>query len=212
MNDRPIIDAGPALNFFSVNKERLLISVLGRLSTPETVAVEVIRKARTDERFRSAETVWNRLTPDWLEVLSDDVTPELAVVVNRISGIPMIQRKKQAKDLGETMVVAHAVVAAQNGAEVVVLIDEANGARIATAEKRRLERLQAQGIKVGSITLVNTLTVLERAAGGTHLLDRAAMRALYQRLRNLDDGLVPIGETDLMSPALWRAGSPGGMG
>lgn len=203
MTPRPIIDAGPALNFFSVNKERLLISVLGRLSTPETVAGEVLRKARADVRFKSSEAVWNRLTPDWLEVLSDDVTPELAFVVNRICGIPMTRRKKQAKDLGETMVVAPAVVAAETGAEVIVLIDETDGARIATAEKQRLERLQAQGAQVGSITLVNTPTVLERAAGSTYLPDRAAMKAIYERLRNLDDGLVPIGDTRLMSPAVW---------
>jgi hypothetical protein len=29
MSVRPIIDAGPCLNFLSVNKERLLIAVLG---------------------------------------------------------------------------------------------------------------------------------------------------------------------------------------
>ncbi|MCY1138414.1 hypothetical protein OWR29_10435 [Actinoplanes sp. Pm04-4] len=32
--ERPIIDAGPALNFLSINKERLLISVLGKLGAP----------------------------------------------------------------------------------------------------------------------------------------------------------------------------------
>jgi hypothetical protein len=37
MSVRPIIDAGPGLNFLSVNKERLLISVLGQLSAPETL-------------------------------------------------------------------------------------------------------------------------------------------------------------------------------
>lgn len=29
MTHRPIIDAGPSLNFLSINKERLLISVVG---------------------------------------------------------------------------------------------------------------------------------------------------------------------------------------
>jgi hypothetical protein len=29
MSQRPIIDAGPSLNFLSINKERLLIGVLG---------------------------------------------------------------------------------------------------------------------------------------------------------------------------------------
>lgn len=49
MNHPPIIDAGPALNFLSINKERLLIGVLGRLSAPEIVQDEVFRKSRQDE-------------------------------------------------------------------------------------------------------------------------------------------------------------------
>jgi hypothetical protein len=51
MSVRPIIDAGPGLNFLSVNKERLLIAVLGRFSAPETVRDEVLRRSRQDERF-----------------------------------------------------------------------------------------------------------------------------------------------------------------
>jgi hypothetical protein len=54
MSIRPIIDAGPGLNFLSVNKERLLIAVLGPLSAPETVRDEVLRKSRQDDRFRAA--------------------------------------------------------------------------------------------------------------------------------------------------------------
>jgi hypothetical protein len=42
MSIGPIIDAGPGLNFLSVNKERLLIAVLGPLSAPETVRDEVL--------------------------------------------------------------------------------------------------------------------------------------------------------------------------
>lgn len=48
MSHRPIIDAGPGLNFLSINRERLLIEVLGPLCTPETVQDEVLRKARQD--------------------------------------------------------------------------------------------------------------------------------------------------------------------
>jgi hypothetical protein len=54
MSIRPIIDAGPSLNFLSSNKERLLIAVLGPLSAPETVRDEVLRKSRQDDRFRAA--------------------------------------------------------------------------------------------------------------------------------------------------------------
>jgi len=62
VSHRPIIDAGPALNSFAANQERLLIEVLGALSIPETVHAEVLRKARVDRRFRPARSVMARLT------------------------------------------------------------------------------------------------------------------------------------------------------
>lgn len=204
MNHRPIIDAGPGLNFLSINQERLLIGALGPLCAPETVQSEVLRKARTDRRFQAAASAWRKLTPRWIQILPDDATPELAAVVHRITGQPMAARLCHPKDLGETMVIAHAVVAAEAGEAVTVLIDDGSGARIAAGEIGRLERLRASGQAVGSVSLVNTLTVLERAAGGRHLPDRAAMREVYQRLRGLDDGLPPLEMTNLLSHVLWK--------
>lgn len=84
-------------------------------------------------------------------MLSDDQTPELATVVHRITQQPMKQRVKHPKDLGETMVIAHAVVAAEAGQTVTILIDDGPGAHTATAEISRLERLRACGRTVGSI-------------------------------------------------------------
>jgi hypothetical protein len=203
MSQRPIIDAGPSLNFLSINKERLLIGVLGPLSVPETVQAEVMRKSQEDARFRSAATVWRKLAPRWLQILSDDETPELAAAVHRITQQPMQERLRQPRDLGEIMVVAHAVVAAEAGETMTVLIDDGSGARIATSEMSRLQRLRAQGRAVGSIRLVSTLTVLERAAGGKHIPDKATMRDIYQRLRGLDDGLPPVDTTNLLSSTHW---------
>ncbi|HEX2419683.1 MAG TPA: hypothetical protein VHJ83_16410 [Micromonosporaceae bacterium] len=203
MSHRPIIDAGPGLNFFSINKERLLLGILGPLSTPEIVQDEVLRKAQQDERFRAAAVVWRKLTPKWVEILSDDQTPELATVVHRITQLPMEQRLKYPKDLGETMVVAHAVVAAEAGETVTVLIDDGPGTQTATLEINRLRRLQASGHTVGSIRLVSTLTVLERAAGGQYIPDKATMRTVYTRLRGLDDGLPPIEKTNLLASIRW---------
>lgn len=203
MSDRPIIDAGPGLNFFSINQERLLIEVLGPLSAPETVQDEVLRKAGQDPRFAAAAVVWKKLPPRWLQILPDDSTPELAAVVHRMTQIPMEQRRMTSKDLGETMVIAHAVVAAESGETVIVLIDDGPGTRAATLEIKRLDRLRASGRAVGSIRLVSTLTVLERAAGGRHIPDRATMRAIYVRLRSLDDGLPPIETTNLLASARW---------
>jgi len=89
MSVRPIIDAGPGLNFLSINKERLLIAILGPFSAPETVQGEVLRKSQQDDRFRAAATVWRKLTTRWIQILPDDTTPELATVVQRVSGLPM---------------------------------------------------------------------------------------------------------------------------
>ncbi|GAA5112845.1 hypothetical protein [Haloechinothrix salitolerans] len=203
MTHRPIIDAGPGLNFLSINKERLLIGVLGPLSAPETVRDEVLLKSQRDERFRAAAAVWKKLTPRWMRVLPDAPTPELATVIHRITRQPMDQRLKQPKDLGETMVIAHAVVAAEAGETVTVLIDDEHGARTATSEIGRLDRLRTAGHTMGSIRLVNTLTVLERAAGGQHIPDKATMQSIYKRLRSLDDALPPIGRTGLLSPTRW---------
>ncbi|SIO90008.1 hypothetical protein [Nocardiopsis sp. JB363] len=203
MSHRPIIDAGPGLNFLSINQERLLIRVLGKISAPETVQSEVFDKSRQDERFRAAAGVWRKLTPNWVQVLSDDQTPELAAVVQRITHQPMAERLRRPKDLGEIMVIAHAVVAAEAGLRVTVLIDDGEGARIATSEINRLERLRRSGRPMGSITLAGTLTILERAALRQYVPGKADMRHLYRRLRELDDGLPPIETTRLLSSDLW---------
>jgi predicted nucleic acid-binding protein len=203
MSHRPIIDAGPGLNFLSINQERLLIRVLGKLSAPETVQSEVFDKARQDERFRAAARVWRKLAPNWMQILSDDQTPELAAVVQRITQQPMAERLRRPKDLGEIMVIAHAVVIAEAGRQVTVLIDDGEGARTATSEINRLQRLRRSGHSVGSIALVNTLTVLEIAAQKKYIPDKAHMRHLYRRLREVDDGLPPIESTSLLSPDFW---------
>lgn len=166
MSVRPVIDAGPALNFFSTNQERLLLATLGPISAPETVRDEVLRKSRADPRFRRAMTVWTRLPVRLLEILSDDETPELDAVVVRISGLLMAERVRQGRDLGEVMVIAHAVVAAEAGHTVTIPIDDGVGTQLATTEVRRLDRLRAGGRAVGAIRLIGTHTILQRAAGG----------------------------------------------
>lgn len=101
------------------------------------------------------------------------------------------------------MVIAHAVVAAEAGQSVRILMDDGPGATIATSEINRLQRLGSSAQPVGSITLASTLTVLGRAAGTQHLPDRTAMRDTYNRLRGLDDGLPPIENTELLAPKFW---------
>ncbi|AMS05864.1 hypothetical protein DUY81_00895 [Acidipropionibacterium acidipropionici] len=203
MTGRPIMDAGPGINFFSIHKERLLFATLGALSIPETVREEIQRKSKHDHRFSAASGVLAKAPESLLNILSDDVTDELAGAVERICRIPFHQRLLESKDLGETMVVAHAAIAAETGENVIVLIDDGGGRRLAASEARRLDRMRHAGKQVGTISLIGTVTVLERAAGGAHLPDRAALRTLYQRLRGLDDGVPPLASTNLMDLSCW---------
>ena len=123
--------------------------------------------------------------------------------MHRLTQQPMAERLKRSKDLGETMVMPHAVVAAQAGADVIVLIDDGPGAQTASGEIRRLQRLRNGGSAVGSISLASTLTVLEKATATIHIPNRATMRDIYQRLRGLDDGLPPIDKTPLLTTPRW---------
>ncbi|MEE2521544.1 hypothetical protein [Pseudarthrobacter sp. J47] len=203
MTSRPIIDAGPGLNFFSINQERLLLQILGPLCAPETVRDEVLRKASQDSRFERAEAVWRKLGPKWLEILSDANVPELNKAVTRISQIPMPQRMRNSRDLGETMVIAHAVVMAESGHDITVLIDDGAGSGLATIEARRLTMLREDGRDVGSLKLINTVTVLEKAVTEKHVTAKGELRTIYRRLRELDDGLLPIERTTLLPKSLW---------
>jgi|SRR5690625_3468017 len=205
MRHRVIIDSGPGLNFFSINQERIVTSVLGRLSAPEAVKREITNKSETDHRFAHALQVLRKMQPNYLEILSDDSTPELNEIVERISGFRLEERVSKPKDLGELMVIAHAVVTCEKGKDVIIFIDEGDGTRTAQREAQRLMRLRAKGsTQVGSIRLVSTITVLEKAAGGTHIQNRATMRELYGRLRGLDDGLPPLKDTRLMNLPCWE--------
>jgi hypothetical protein len=151
-----IIDAGPALNFLATKNERLLLSVIGGyLRAPETVEQEVRDKGGSDDRFTAAPGVWTKLlAAGRLTILSDDITAELSTATNRICGTPLVERKQVAKDLGETMVVAHAGVLAEAGHDVTVLVDDTGGARMATAESNRLARRRPKEPTLGTIRLV----------------------------------------------------------
>ena len=160
MTQRPIMDAGPGINFFALNKERLLFSTLGAIAIPEVVEQEIRRKAAQEQRFAAAERVISKIPSRLLSVLLDDVTDELASVVHRVAGMPMKERIRTSKDLGETMVVAHAVVAAERGEQVIVLIDDGGGRQMAAREAARLKRLKRDRPEVGGISLVTAVTVL----------------------------------------------------
>lgn len=205
MNNPIIIDAGPSLNFFATNNERVLFRVVQRrLAAPETVQREVLDKSRSDRRFAPAHAVWKKLEGSWISVLSDDITPQLESAAQVVVGVPLAQRKRQAKDLGEVMVVTHAVAIAETGQNVQVIIDDGDGVALANAQRQRLDRLRRGGQPVGGLAVFNTHTILEQAAGAKEIPDKAAMRKIYEQLRGCDDGLIDIRQTRLLTPDVWN--------
>jgi hypothetical protein len=64
--------------------------------------------------------------------------------------------QRQAKDLGETMVIAHAVVVAESGQDVTVLIDDGAGVRSAPRRSDASAGFGDQGRAVGTMYLAGT--------------------------------------------------------
>lgn len=205
MTVRPIMDAGPGLNFFSLNQERMLFDALGPLCVPETVHIEMIRKAQNDQRFARSQNVLGKLPDALLEILNDDATGPLRESFERLAQMPMSVRIKNGKDLGELMVLAHAAIQAEQGHDVTVLIDDQGGQRLAALESRRLDRRRVGEPNTGHLHLITTLTVLECSVAGQYLPDPAALRKLSGRMRSLDDGLMPLERTGLLSAPGWSS-------
>ena len=202
---RPIIDAGPALNFFSLNRERLLFQVAGALSTPETVREEILRKASQDPRFQAAERVVKKLPEKYLEILSDGDSPDLRHTVERLTDHSFNELTPRTKNAGETMAIAHAALLAERGQDAFLLMDDFPARQIVAQENRRLARLHTQGRKRTScprIIVIGTADILTRAVREHVIGSRAELKKLYLRMRELDDGLLPFDQSDL--PQLFR--------
>ncbi len=200
-----IIDAGPALTFLArKDTTRILYAGLGGadLLAPEQVELEVIRKSRQEKRrFGAAEAAWSTIVAaNRLTVLSDDETAELTAAVQRLCLMPMSERMRQQKDLGELLVIAHAAVRAEAGEDVAVLIQERNGTAMARNEARRIEKLGG----IGRFRVWNTQTILLRAVGSTYLPDKATMKSVYESMLTLDAALPAISETALLTAAVWE--------
>lgn len=200
-----IIDAGPALTFLARKETtRILYAGLGTadLLAPEQVEREVIRKSRNDKRrFGTAEATWKTIAAaNRLTVLPDDETAELAAAIQRLTLMPMSDRMRQQKDLGELLVIAHAAVRAEAGEDVAVLIQERNGTAMAHNEARRIKNLGG----TGRLRVWNTQTILLRAAGSAHLPDKATMKTVYESMLPLDAALPAISQTNLLTTAVWE--------
>ncbi|WP_166997267.1 hypothetical protein [Paramicrobacterium fandaimingii] len=190
-----IIDAGPTLTFTAAGQRELLMDVVtrrgSRLLMPESVIDEVARKSSQQKRFAECENdLANVIAHGQIEKLRDDIEDvALSQQVNRITGLGTRVRLGESKDLGETMVIAHALKLKQSGAEARVFIDEWRGQRVAL--RHGLKVVSTESILVGAISL-------------KLVSDRGEMRKIYDKLREFDDGLVHIDQTQLLSRERYR--------
>lgn len=193
-----ILDAGPCITFCAAAKQALLVEVLqrgsNRLHVPDVVDDEVGKRGSNRRDF-PASTVnnWRLLTEHaYIGVLDSSVTTEdadaLSNAVKKLTGTPLAQRLTESKDLGEIMVIAHAMVRKDRGEDVYVVIDEHRGQKLASKF----------GIKV-----IDTAWILSSAVKRGLIADRGEMRKTYDTLRLYDAGLVRIDQTALLKKALW---------
>lgn len=193
-----ILDAGPCITFCAAAKQSLLIEVLQRgsnqLHVPDVVDDEVGKRGANRRDFPpSTVNNWRLLTEhDYIGVLNSSVSSEdaeaLSDAVKRLTGTPLAQRITESRDLGEVMVIAHAMVRKDRGEDVYVVIDEHRGQKLASKF----------GIKV-----IDTAWILRSAVKRGLIADRGDMRKTYEALRQYDAGLVHIDQTGLLKNALW---------
>ena len=197
-----ILDTGPCLNFLSVGQGNLMHETLkikyGQLYVPREVATEIADKSADSQKFAKASKIFGAFVRDsMIDVLESDAENdfELVQAIREVSPLPpaelLIRRRK---DLGEIMVVAHAIKLRDHGYNVRLVIDDRGGQ--ALAERHGFE-------------VVSTVRILATAAS-LGLVDYSDMKMIYERLRPsdgsepMDDGLPHWDSTDLSNKRLYK--------
>ncbi|WP_426560405.1 hypothetical protein ACPPVT_11705 [Angustibacter sp. McL0619] len=189
-----LLDAGPALNFLAVGQENVLIQTAAshrlQLATAARVDNEVTGMAKDARFYRTAvKRTWQTLkSTGRLEVLVDDTTDRaFGEAIERLSGVPAEVRVRTRKSLGEIMVLAHASVLAQAGADAFVLIDDGDARKRARTEA---DWLVADGT-TGVLRVWSTRQVLSQA-DPAWITDKQTWQRVYTAMRAFDDGLAAL--------------------
>lgn len=188
-----IMDAGPCITFCAVNQESMLYDILSRnyqLCAPDVVEDEVLRIVHKSTDYKAVPSGWRKLkgADRVLIIPSPASDKELAAEVIRLSGVPLAQRLLEKKDLGELLAIAHACIRIRHGETVHLLIDDGNGKQLADGQK---------------IRTISTISVLRAAIVRGYFEDRGKLKALYERMRRVDNGLVPVNVSTLLDKKLW---------
>jgi hypothetical protein len=188
-----LLDTGPALTFISGGYRDLLMKVLelrdAELAAPETVIDEIDNKSQHGTFAGAIGVVEGWLSSGDITRLADDpADQELARCVQKVAGASMAERMLTARDLGETMVIAHAMRLQANGETVVALIEEWRG--------------QDRATRMG-VRFTDTQGILKTAAQYGLVKDRGEMRKIWDVLRPLDLSLVHWDQTILKDKRIY---------
>ncbi|MFK4637267.1 PIN domain-containing protein [Paenarthrobacter histidinolovorans] len=193
-----ILDAGPCITFCAAAKHALLVEVLQRgsnqLHVPDVVDGEITNRGSNRRDFPAATVPnWQWLVShDHIGIMDSQVSAEdlnaLSEAVVKLTGTPLAQRLMESRDLGEVLVIAHAMVRKGRGEDVYVVIDEYRGQKLAS--------------KFG-LKIIDTPWILSSAVRRGLIADRGEMRKVYDALRQYDAGLIHIDQTRLLGKPLW---------
>lgn len=190
-----LLDAAPLLNFLAAGEVNVLIQYAARegrdLCVPDVVDQEaqghftnpLNRFART-----GAEGTWSKVRLSRVSVLGADLGSSYGqAVLRELRFIRPPTQTHCRKDLGEDMAMAHAAVAAIDGHDVKILIDEERAiVRFETYLSNHLERRFPGASQ--RISFIRTRTVVD-SADPQWLTKCKTGDELYAALARFDDGL-----------------------
>ncbi|MEU9886999.1 hypothetical protein [Sphaerisporangium sp. NPDC051011] len=184
-----VLDAVVCVHFVGANLQLILIDALEStglvLQIPEEVCDEIAGK---DRRYPGLRQRWAKLQASrWIQVLPrievETAHPRVVEVIEDIRGIELEQAVRIKRDLGEVVVIARCVHLAEQGQNVMALIDDQGGQALAAR----------WGVPI--LTIENVLTL---AIQRGHFPTRGDLRKAYDRLREYGDGMLPLEKSGLI--------------
>ncbi|MGW5968929.1 hypothetical protein [Streptomyces sp. NPDC055186] len=186
--DACILDAVVCVHFAGANLNRVLVAALESMEwvilVPAEVCDEIVRK---DAKYPGLRKRWLALErSDRIRVLPaleiDSAPARVVEVLEEIRDLEFDQALRRSRDLGECVVVAHGVHLSEQGHEVTLLMDDAEGRQL--ADEWSLQHLTIEDV-----------LVLAVHAGCFDTLD--ALKQAYHRLQQFGSGLPDFPRTAL---------------
>ncbi|MBP0459496.1 hypothetical protein [Streptomyces montanisoli] len=199
--DACILDAVVCVHFAGANLNRVLVAALESMEWVILVPAEGCDEiARKDAKYPGLRKRWLALErSDRIRVLPAleiaSAPARVVEVLEEIRDLEFDQALRRSRDLGECVAVAHGVHLSEQGLEVTLLMDDAEGRQL--ADEWSLQHLTIEDV-----------LVLAVHAGCFDTLD--ALKQAYRRLQQFGSGLPDFPGTALVGHYREWMGTEGG--